>query len=209
MTEINLAATIAPKSDQLNADDLVAGRLVTRIVDIEQKDSKEQPIWIHLESHPGRPWKPPLTQRRLLVRLWGDGAGKSYVGRTVELMCDPKVVWGGAQVGGVRIYALSHIEKEEWVAVSESKNKRTQYLVRRIDALPDTKAKQPEPTKPRGDITKALGTIEAWTGDTKALKDGLASSSWTPDEKKQIADAVKALEKRQAEARTVDVGEIP
>jgi hypothetical protein len=206
MTEINLATTIAPKSDQLNADDLVAGRLVTRVVNIEQKDSKEQPIWIHLESHPGRPWKPCLTQRRLLVRLWGDGAGKSYVGRTVELMCDPKVVWAGANVGGIRIYALSHIEKEEWVAVSESKNKRTQYLVRKIDALPDTKAKQPaEPTKPRGDIASALSTIEKWSGDVAPLKKGLGDSSWTKEEKMQIAEAVKALELRQAEARTVDV----
>lgn len=204
MTEINLATTIAPKSDQLNADDLVAGRLTTRVVDIEQKDSETQPIWIYLESHPGRPWRPCLTQRRLLVKCWGPGTNKSYVGRTVELMCDPKVIYAGAAVGGVRVYALSHIEKDEWVAVSESKNKRTQYLVRKIDALPDTKAKQSEPTKPRGDLASALSTIEKWSGDVAPLKKGLGEKHWEKEERAQIKAALDALEQRQLAARTVE-----
>jgi 50S ribosomal subunit-associated GTPase HflX len=66
---------------------------------------------------------------------------------------------------------------------------------------------QPEPTKPRGDITSALSTIEKWSGDVAPLKKGLGEKQWEKEERAQIKAALDALEKRQTEARTVDVGE--
>ncbi|NKV63722.1 hypothetical protein GS924_06835 [Rhodococcus hoagii] len=59
---MDLTESIAPRSDQLNAEDLLSG---PRTVTVEKvtKGSAEQPVNVHLVEFPGRPFRPSKTVR--------------------------------------------------------------------------------------------------------------------------------------------------
>lgn len=133
MTDIR--KTVAPKTDQLNADDLVGGRELTiKITGVKGASGKDQPISISFEGDNGKPWKPCLTMRRLLIDLWGDEAAENsdvhYRGRMVTLYRDDKVKWAGEEVGGIRIKAASHISGEKKLAVTVSKGSRKTVIIK-------------------------------------------------------------------------------
>jgi hypothetical protein len=107
---MDLTDTIQPNSDQLDATDLLTGPR-TFTIERVSKGNAEQPVQIHLAEFP-RPWRPGKSMRRVLVASWGPDAA-TYVGRRVQLFCDPDVVFGGLAVGGTRIAALSHIDKRK------------------------------------------------------------------------------------------------
>jgi hypothetical protein len=67
---------------------------------------QEQPVAIHFEGDDGKPYKPCKSMSRVLVSAWGPDSSK-YVGRSLTLYCDPKVKWGGMEVGGIRISHMS------------------------------------------------------------------------------------------------------
>ena len=130
MTEdvaLDMAATIAPRSDQLNYDD-VSAAAITVTVDQVRILAGEQPVEIHLVEYPGRPFKPSKTVRRVLVFAWGPKASK-YVGRRMTLYGDPTVRFGGAVVGGIRVSHLSHIDKKLTIPVTVTRGKRSPYVV--------------------------------------------------------------------------------
>jgi hypothetical protein len=91
--------TIIPRSDQLNAEDLLTGPRTFTITEV-RKGSVEQPVDIHLAEFPGRPFKPSKTVRRILVSAWGPDAA-TYAGRRMTLYRDPAVRFGGMDVGGI------------------------------------------------------------------------------------------------------------
>ncbi|NKU54961.1 hypothetical protein GS881_15545 [Rhodococcus hoagii] len=131
---MDLTESIAPKSDQLNAEDLLSG---PRTVQVEKvtKGSAEQPVNIHLVEFPGRPFRPSKTVRRILVAAWGPDAS-AYVGRRMTLYRDPAVRFGGQDVGGIRVSHLSHIEKRLTLALTVTRGKRAPYAVDPLPAGP-------------------------------------------------------------------------
>ncbi|NKW17050.1 hypothetical protein GTA26_05375 [Rhodococcus hoagii] len=131
---MDLTESIAPKSDQLNAEDLLSG---PRTVQVEKvtKGSAEQPVNIHLVEFPGRPFRPSKTVRRILVAAWGPDAS-AYVGRRMTLYRDPAVRFGGQDVGGIRVSHLSHIEKRLTLALTVTRGKRAPYVVDPLPAGP-------------------------------------------------------------------------
>ena len=54
----DLRATIVPKSDQLNAEQLLSGPMTIRVTEVRVSDSAEQPVVVHYEGDDGRPYKP-------------------------------------------------------------------------------------------------------------------------------------------------------
>lgn len=129
---MDLTESIAPRSDQLNAEDLLAG---PRTVTVEKvtKGSSEQPVNIHLVEFPGRPFRPSKTVRRILVAAWGAEAS-AYTGRRMALYRDPAVRFGGQDVGGIRVSHMSHISKRLTLALTVTRGKRAPYIV---EPLPD------------------------------------------------------------------------
>src|SRR5690625_6686577 len=77
---MDLSHTIVPKSDQLNADDLIAGNITIKVTDIKASDSPDQPVIIHYENDNGRPYKPCKSMRRVLIQAWGAN-GKQWIGK--------------------------------------------------------------------------------------------------------------------------------
>src|SRR5574337_263090 len=102
---IDLRPTIEPKSDQLNADDLIAGPRTIRVRDVKAV-KEDQPILIFFDGDNEKPYKPCKGMRRVLVKAWG-ADGHKYIGKSMTLFCDPDVTFGGAKVGGIRISHVS------------------------------------------------------------------------------------------------------
>ena len=125
---IDLRGTIKPKSDQLNADDLIGGPVTIRITGVAVGEG-EQPVAISFDGDGGKPFKPGKSMRRVLVNLWGpDGA--AYIGRSLTIYRDEQVVFGGVEVGGIRISHMSHLQRETTMALTATKAKRKPFTVR-------------------------------------------------------------------------------
>jgi hypothetical protein len=121
-----LRDTIVPKSDQLNADDLLTGPMTVTITEVRRGD-KDQPVAIGIVGH--QPYKPCKSMRRVLISAWGDD-GRAWAGRKMTLYCDPNVMFGGVKVGGIRISHLSHIDNDMQMSLTATRGKKAPYLVK-------------------------------------------------------------------------------
>lgn len=128
MTDLDLKTITQPKSDQLNADDLI-GAPVTVTVNAVKGGSREQPIIIHFEGDNGRPYKPCKGMIRVLMLLWGDKSS-AWIGRSMTLYNDPTVKWAGVEIGGIRISHVSGIDQAVSCPVTVSKGSRKLYQVK-------------------------------------------------------------------------------
>lgn len=90
-----------------------------------------------------------------MVACWGPDANQ-YVGRSIRLWCDPKVAFGGQDVGGVRILAMSHIDKPRGIPLLISRGKSATY---KVDVLKVDAPKQPEPADDQT-IAKLISLLE-------------------------------------------------
>lgn len=194
----DMSQVIVPKSDQINADDLLAGPRTITIERVSIRPGTEQPVSIHFESDNGKPYKPCKSMARVMVHLWGADAN-NYVGRSMTLYCDPKVLWGGMAVGGIRISHMSHINEAATMALTATKGKRTPYTVRPLAM--EQKATTPAPTDFLGRVRAKLATItnedalHAFVA-TKAIREALADA---PDDVKDALNAALAEARERLE----------
>lgn len=155
---MDLSQTIIPKSDQMNADDLISGPRTIRITAVKA-GSAEQPITINYDGDNGHPYKPGKSMRRVLVMMWGPD-GDTYIGRRLTLFRDPAIRFGADEVGGIRISHMSHISRPEQIALTVTKGKRKPYVVQPLADEPKQEARD-------------LATLEA-IAETK-IKEGAES----------------------------------
>lgn len=132
---MDISTTIAPRSDQQNHDDYLAGDKTFTIADVTAGNA-EQPVAIHLVEAPGRAYKPSKSMRRVLVAAWGPDAS-TYAGRRITLYGDPTVKFGGATVGGIKIRALSHIDKPLTLALTATRGKKAPHTVHPLADAPN------------------------------------------------------------------------
>ncbi len=126
---MNMADFVAPKSDQLNADDLIAGPRTIRITRVSGSGNSEQPVNVHFEDDDGKPYRPCKSMRRVMIAAWGADAAQ-YSGRAMTLYRDPKVQFGGMEVGGIRISHMTHIDRDMVMALTATKKSRKPYTVK-------------------------------------------------------------------------------
>lgn len=129
---MDIAETTAPRSDQQNYDDYVAGSKIVTVTEVKA-GTAEQPVEIHLAEYPGRPYKPSKSMRRVLVAAWGSDSAP-WPGRKLELYGDPTVRFGGTATGGIKISRLSHIDKTVSVNLTVTRGKRAPH---KVEPLPD------------------------------------------------------------------------
>ena len=103
---MDLTESIAPKSDQLDAVDLVPGPRTFTITEVTA-GSAEQPFNFHLAEFP-RVWRPSKSMRRVIVAAWGPKTA-AYAGRSLTLFCNPEIKFGGEKVGGIQISHMSDL----------------------------------------------------------------------------------------------------
>lgn len=126
--------TAEPRSDQINADDLIGGPRIVTVSGV-RPGTAEQKYDLLLEGET-RVWRPPLTVLRLLIAAWGDEAA-NWTGRRAELYRDASVRFGSDAVGGIRVSRLSHLDKPLNIALTSTRGKRTKH---HVDPLPDAPA---------------------------------------------------------------------
>ncbi len=124
----DLRATIVPKSDQLNADQVLGGPLTITVSSVRVRDG-EQPVCIHYAGDNGRPYLPCKTMRKVLIHAWG-ADGRAWVGRSMTLYHDPSVRFGGELVGGIRISHMSDIPAVVKVSLAATRGKKALYEIR-------------------------------------------------------------------------------
>lgn len=129
MNGLNMAEFVAPRSDQLNADDLIAGPRTVRITRVSGSGNSEQPVNVHFEGDDGKPYRPCKSMRRVMIAAWGADAAQ-YAGRAMTLYRDPKVQFGGMEVGGIRISHMTHIDRDLVMALTATKKSRKPYTVK-------------------------------------------------------------------------------
>lgn len=127
MSNTDLTEVIKPKSDQLNADDLIAGSMTIKITNVKVMQG-EQPLSISFENDNGKPYKPCKSMARVFVSAWGVD-GKNYVGQSVTLYLDTSVTWAGMEVGGIRISHMSGIKKKISMPLTIRKGAKKLYSV--------------------------------------------------------------------------------
>ena len=128
---MDMSPTLAPKSNQLNADDLIAGPRTIVIANVAGTGNEQQPVAVSYEGDNGKPFYPCKSMRRVMVAAWGPDA-KAYAGRSMTLFRDPEVSYGGMQVGGIRISHMSHMDADLSIALTVTRQKRAPYKVQRL-----------------------------------------------------------------------------
>jgi hypothetical protein len=125
---VDIRKMAEPKSDQLNADDLIGGPRTIVITRVKELSSDEQPLAIYFEGDNGKPYKPGKSMMRALMFVWGP-EGDDYVGRAMTLYRDPDIMFGPDKVGGIRISHMSHISRPESFPLTAKRGKRQLYTV--------------------------------------------------------------------------------
>jgi hypothetical protein len=123
----DMSSVIVPKSDQINADTLLAGPMTVTIREVQIRGGQEQPVSIMLDETP-LAYRPCKSMSRVLVQAWGPDA-KAYVGRSLTLYRDPSVKWAGLEVGGIRISHMSHIDGKMQMQLTATKGQRKPHIV--------------------------------------------------------------------------------
>ena len=198
MTEIvDLTETTAPKSDQLNADDLIAGPRTIRVTRVSLLGG-DQPIAINFEGDNGKPYKPCKSMRRVMVRIWGPD-GSKYAGHEMTLYCDPTVKFGGQEVGGIRISHMSGIDKPVTIALTATRASRKPFTVKPLE-------RSAAPAAGGDEVVFAAALVEAKKGRD-------AFQAWWKGAGKSERDALrprlKELEAATKEAETPDDDPFP
>lgn len=161
---MDLTESIAPKSDQLNADDLMAQTFTVTIESVS-KGSSEQPVDVHLTEFPGRPFRPSKSMRRVMVTAWGKDS-TAYVGQRMTLYRDPDITFGRDKVGGIRISHMTGIDKRLSIALTVTRGKRAPYVVEPLANTAPTSAVQANPVDVLVNAFDALGVtatqLESW-----------------------------------------------
>ena len=181
--EDDLKDTIVPRSDQLNADDLLTGPITVTIEKVSRGDGKDQPVKIGIDG--GRmPYLPCKSMRRVLIAAWG-AKGSAWVGKRLTLYCDPAVAFGGSKVGGIRISHLSDITEPLNINLTVTRGKRNPFIVQPLPAAKTA----PTSDNRRKDIVSRLWKVtEKKHGGDKAML-----QQWLMDEGFLSVDPLEEL----------------
>ena len=120
-----LMAALAPKTDQLNSDDLfgIESLAVTIKGPVTVLDGK---LSIPLEEV--KPYKPSKGMGRIIMAVFGER--KNWPGEKLRLYRDPKVRYAGVEVGGIKISEASGVESETTFMVTLTRGKKIPHIVK-------------------------------------------------------------------------------
>lgn len=124
-----LSAALAPKSDQLNADDLIVSNLVIKVTKvIVNLQSEAQKIWVHYEGDNGKPWKPSKSMGRVLAEILG-GDFTLWTGQYIELFKNKEIMFGKDKCGGIQIAAMSALKNATTVIITTKRGVKSKITI--------------------------------------------------------------------------------
>lgn len=132
---MNLLETITPKSDQLNADDLIAGPRTITITRVVITPTGEQNVSVFFEGDNGKPWKPSKSMRRALIMVFGEGDnGKAWTGRQVTLFRNEKLRVNEC-IGGIQFSHVSGIAAPMTFALTMGRGRSVLFTVKPLESF--------------------------------------------------------------------------
>ena len=164
---MDMSESIASKSDQMDYQDFLGGDKLVTVTEVRKGPTPEQPVEVVVAEF-DRPWRPAKSVRRVLVAAWGSDSTK-YVGQRVLLFGDETVRWAGKPIGGIRIKAMSGIEKPLTVMLTETRGKRSPTTVQ---PLPDV-----APYAPSRDFITEVQAAESTDAKRAVWSDAVADGA--------------------------------
>jgi len=122
----DITPTLAAKSDQLNAADLMGGPMTFKVMDVKVGNG-DQPVTIKT-GNGSQPYKPCKSMRRLLAQIWGPSS-QDWIGHSMTVFCDSHVIWAGQAVGGIRVSHVTGLDRSCEIPLRASKTKVVTYTV--------------------------------------------------------------------------------
>lgn len=187
--------TAEPRSDQLNAEDLISGPRTYTIADV-RPGTAEQKYDIALTELEGRVWRPPLTVLRIMLAAWGDKAA-DWTGQRVTLYRDPSITFGKDQVGGIRISHMTGLPNDQplEVQLTATRGRRKPHRVEPLKAEPALSDR----------INKAVAAFESVGVSREQLtaRFNKEPHDWTDGDLTMLLDVYKSI----SEGRTTAVDE--
>lgn len=120
-----------------------------------------------------------------MIEIWGKDSA-NYVGKSMTIYCDPKVKFGGVEVGGIRISHMSDLSAPRTLALTATKANKKPFTVKPLVTAKATTAPPAQLVDPSvkadGDEASARG-VEAYTQWLATL---------TPDVKETVRPLHKA-----------------
>lgn len=186
----DMTATIAPKSDQMNADDLIAGPRTITVTRVTVNPGAEQPVDVFFEGDGGKPFRPGKSMRRVLVAVWGPDPS-AYAGRSMTLFRDPEVTWGGMAVGGIRISHMSHMDGPMVLALTATKKARKPF---RVEPLVVAKPPDDKAAKAAADLVACVDAVADATALFALVDDATVRKqrAWLKDKRPELSNDVEA-----------------
>lgn len=132
----SLMKAMEAKSDQLNFVDLGAGgERVLYVEKVVTIDAPQQPVSIYYDGCNNKPWKPSKGMIRVLAAAYGDD-DQGIIGKSILVYGEASVKWAGEETGGIRIKALSDINKSGIdIFIAENRQKRRKKHFDYLDTL--------------------------------------------------------------------------
>jgi hypothetical protein len=199
---IDMRTTVEPKSDQMNADDLIGGPRTIRITRVALLGG-DQPVALYFEGDNGKPYKPCKSMRRVLIAGWGSD-GATYAGRGLTLFRDEGVQFGGMQVGGIRLSHMTHIDKPLKLALTVTKAKRAPFVVQPLVIEDDKATIVARDLMTRVRSALEMAELEKITSDETVTKQRAWLKKNRPELAAQVDNAIA-----DARAGMPDAGELP
>ncbi len=189
----DMSPVIVPKSDQINADDLIGGPVTITIREVQIKGGQEQPVSMYFHGS-DKAYRPCKSMSRVMVAAWGADANL-YKGRSLTLYRDPTVKWGGMDVGGIRISHMTDIESTMTMALTATKGSRKPFVVKPLVA--------PKPTAKPDKIGDGVKALLARIADGEDIDDDPAASKqrkWLEANRPELFAEIEAALQARGEA---------
>ena len=130
--DVDIRAATKPKSDQLNYETFLTGPQTFTVSKVTPGD-RDHPVFIHMNECPTTPYKPSKGMLKCIAQPdgWGDKSSQ-WVGKSITLYGDPAVIYGGVEVGGIKVAALSDINGDYETLISARRGVRKPHLIKKI-----------------------------------------------------------------------------
>lgn len=142
MNKADMIQSVAAKSDQIDADNLIGGiTMDVTITAVQRGPSNEQPLQLVLKET-DKFYRPSKTFRRALIGCFGDEPA-NWIGQRIRLIRNPDTTFGGVKVGGIEVSHAS-IAAPIVLMLSTKRGKKTAVS---IDVMPPVQKPVPMPAK--------------------------------------------------------------
>lgn len=179
---MDMTESIIPRSDQINADDLIAGPMTVTVREVIVGKAEHPFDFLLVETD--RAYRPSKTMRRVIVGAWGSKT-PDYAGRRLTLYREASIMFGGQKVGGIRISHMSDIPAPVVVMAQTTRGKRETFTVQPLASSPTTTggggasaAGAPESESPAPEES-LLDAIRRQVSDMQASGQSSFLTTWT------------------------------